>query len=293
MRVFVLGGTGSIGAPLVRCLVRRGHEVMGLARSAGSADRLRDAGAEPVEGDISDPGPWIGALDRADTVIHAADTFADDMAEVDRRLTSAILARLGARDTPPGLICTGGCWLFGDTGGRVIDESEPFDTFDAFGWAVDTIPAVLGAASVTGMILHPAMVYDGVGGVFEQFAGPARAGDPVPVTGSAETYWPLVHAEDLAELYALMAERPRRGLQYHGSVMEGVQVGEIAKAVARRFGAPEELRVVPVEEDVAALGAWAGGRALSQRISGERAMRELGWAPKHRDVFADIAAAKI
>ena len=293
MRIFVLGGTGSIGVPLVRCLARRGHHVLGLARSATSADRLRDLSAEPIEGDITDPEAWIGALDHADSVIHAADTFGDDMAEIDRHLTAAMISRLGSRPEPVGLLCTGGCWLFGDTGGEVIDESAPFDTIDAFDWMVDTIPAMLNAENVNGMILHPAMVYDGVGGVLDQFSDAARSGGPVPVTGSAETYWPLVHAEDLAELYALMAERPRRGVQYHGSAIDGVRVGDIATALARRFGVAQDLRIVPVEEDVAALGAWAEGRALSQRISGERAMRELGWAPKHLDVFADIASAKI
>ena len=263
MRIFVLGGTGSIGTPLVRCLVRRGHQVMGLARSAASADRLRDAGAEPVQGDITDPGAWIDVLDRADSVIHAADTFDDDMADIDPRLISAMIGRLGSRPEPVGLICTGGCWLFGDTGGEVIDESEPFDTLKAFAWMVDTVPAVLNAEKINGMILHPAMVYGGIGGVFEQFSDAARSGGPVPVTGSAETYWPLVHAEDLAELYALMAEHPRRGVQYHGSAIDGVRVGDIARAIARRFGVPEELRIVPVEEDVAALGAWAAKAAPS------------------------------
>jgi len=293
MRIFVLGGTGSIGVPLVRCLVRRGHHVMGLARSAPSADRLRASGAEPVSGDITNPEDWIDALDHADSVIHAADTFGDDMAEIDRRLTSAMIARLSSRPEPAGLLCTGGCWLFGDTGGDVIDESTPLDPLDAFTWMVDTIPAVVDAETINGMIVHPAMVYDGVGGVFDQFSDAARSGGPVPVTGSAETYWPLVHAEDLAELYALMAENPRRGAQYHGSAIDGVRVGDIASAIARRFGIGEDLRIVPVEEDVAALGAWARGRALSQRISGERAMRKLGWAPQHQDLFADIADAVI
>ncbi|MGI9413903.1 MAG: NAD-dependent epimerase/dehydratase family protein [Hyphomicrobiales bacterium] len=293
MRVFVLGGTGSIGGPLVRCLVRRGHGVMALARSPGSADRLRDAGADPVDGDIADPGPWIDALDKADAVIHAASTFGDDMAVIDRRLMDAAIARLGARDDRPGLVYTGGCWLFGDTGGFVIDETAPFDAFPSDAWATEGISTLLSAPGIQAMVVHPAMVYDGVGGVFGQFSESARAGGPVPVTQSAETYWPLVHADDLAELYALIVERPQSGTQYHGSTIEGVQVGEIARAIARRFGVPEELRVVPVEDDIAMLGAWARGRAVSQRMSGARAMRELGWNPVHRDVFADIAAAEI
>ena len=40
MRVFVLGGTGSIGSPILRELRKRGHEVWALARSDVSATKL-------------------------------------------------------------------------------------------------------------------------------------------------------------------------------------------------------------------------------------------------------------
>lgn len=37
MQIFVLGGTGIIGAAMVRELVARGHELFGLARAAPTA----------------------------------------------------------------------------------------------------------------------------------------------------------------------------------------------------------------------------------------------------------------
>jgi nucleoside-diphosphate-sugar epimerase len=51
VRVFVLGGTGSIGSALVRELVERRHDVWGLARSEVSAVKLSEFGATPVADD--------------------------------------------------------------------------------------------------------------------------------------------------------------------------------------------------------------------------------------------------
>lgn len=51
MRVFLAGGTGVIGRPLVARLLAAGHAVGVLARSEAAADKVRALGAEAVEGD--------------------------------------------------------------------------------------------------------------------------------------------------------------------------------------------------------------------------------------------------
>jgi len=45
MRVFVTGGTGTIGTPVVTELISHGHTVLALARSDSSAHALHSAGA--------------------------------------------------------------------------------------------------------------------------------------------------------------------------------------------------------------------------------------------------------
>jgi dihydroflavonol-4-reductase len=55
IRAFVTGGTGFIGANLVRLLISEGYAVRALARSTSSLDNLRGLEVELVKGDLNDP----------------------------------------------------------------------------------------------------------------------------------------------------------------------------------------------------------------------------------------------
>src|SRR5712691_2473880 len=55
MRIFVTGASGWIGSAVVPELLRAGHEVVGLARSEASAQRLEAARAIVQRGDVDDP----------------------------------------------------------------------------------------------------------------------------------------------------------------------------------------------------------------------------------------------
>jgi uncharacterized protein YbjT (DUF2867 family) len=74
MRVIVLGGYGFIGAEIVRALVRDGHEVIGLGRSAATGKRLlpeiRWIGADMARLDTSEK--WEAHLQGIDAVVNAA-----------------------------------------------------------------------------------------------------------------------------------------------------------------------------------------------------------------------------
>ena len=292
MRVFVLGGTGLIGTAIVRELVRCGHDVHGLARSDASAKKLAGLGAAPVYGDIASPGQWIGMLPHIDAMVHAACDFSPAMGEIDRRLLDVLLPALAAQPNKPRLVYTGGCWLFGATGDDVATEDTPFRPLAAFAWMAPNLQRVLDAPEIDGIVIHPAMVFEPTGGVFRRFACDARERDAVRVVASEAVRWPLVHSEDLATLYALALERASARSSYIGAAIEGLAVGRIARALAKRFHTPRQAPQIISTDDIAAeLGEWARGFALDQRLSGAKARRELGWMPKHLDPEADIAAA--
>lgn len=277
MRVLVLGGTGTVGSAIVRALIAAGHEVAGLARSPAAAERLMAAGAEPVAGDLNAPRLWTDAvMDDLDAVVHAACTFADGMGAADDALMDALLPALAATGRRPTLIYTGGCWLWGPSQDREIAETTPFDPLPAFAWMVANAARTLGAQGIRGAVVHPAMVYADAAGPFAGNEGPIR------LVGSQSVLWPLVHADDLADLYRRVLEDAAFTGHVIGVADAGIPVGDLARRAARhRADRPVELLVVPEDRIAEERGEWARGFARSQRMSGTLARTRLGWSPKH------------
>jgi uncharacterized protein YbjT (DUF2867 family) len=70
--VFVTGGTGYVGKPLIEALLARGHTVKALAR-AESASSL-PSGATAVIGNALDGTSWTAHVSPADTFVHLIGT---------------------------------------------------------------------------------------------------------------------------------------------------------------------------------------------------------------------------
>jgi nucleoside-diphosphate-sugar epimerase len=289
VRVVVLGGTGSIGSAIVRELVAREHTVFGLARSEVSAAKLREWGAAPIAGDIASASSWVPKIPHVDAIIHAACDFSTEMGAIDQNLLDVMLAALAVQPKRPRFIYTGGCWLFGPTGETAATEETAFNPPPDFAWMVPHLQRVLSTPEVEGIVIHPAMVYAGQGGVFQRFARDAVERDAIRVVGSEAVRWPLVHSDDLANLYALARDHAPAGSSYIGVALEGLAVGRVARAFARRFGTKQAApQIVDADSIVAELGEWARGYALDQRLSGAKAARELGWRPRHLDPEGEV-----
>jgi nucleoside-diphosphate-sugar epimerase len=291
MRILVLGGTGTIGTPLVRELVRAGHEVTALARSASSARKVSAAGAVALAGDIGEPQHWIDSLSTVDAVVQAAAAFSPDDEAMERHLLQALLPPLSAARRNVRFLYTGGCWLFGPNGDSVMTEDTPFAPLASFAYMVSHAQLVLDTPGIHPIVMHPAMVYEPAGGVFHQFHADAIGRKAVRVVGSEHVRWPLVHSRDLAVLYRLALERSKPHESYLGAAIEGMPVGRIARAFARAFNtADPEPEVITADAIAAELGEWARGYGLDQRLSGDTARRSLGWQPRHLDPEREIAS---
>lgn len=57
-QIFVTGGTGFVGAHVVRLLLEEGYQVKALVRPSSNLDNLRDLPVEIVKSDLNDPQLW-------------------------------------------------------------------------------------------------------------------------------------------------------------------------------------------------------------------------------------------
>src|SRR5580693_9493982 len=69
MKVFVTGGSGYLGQPVIRALRQQGHEVTALVRSQAGAAAVSRLGAAAVRGGLGDLGTLRDAGAAADGVI--------------------------------------------------------------------------------------------------------------------------------------------------------------------------------------------------------------------------------
>src|SRR5688572_26047622 len=77
MNIFIAGGTGAIGRFLVPLLVKAGHKVVALTRSADRTSLLAQMGATPVVGDVYDEVRLarLVAESEAELVMHQLTAF--------------------------------------------------------------------------------------------------------------------------------------------------------------------------------------------------------------------------
>ena len=103
MRVFVTGGTGTIGSAVVSELLRSGHDVVALARSERSATALETAGASVLRGSIADPDVLRSGAASTDGVISLA--FGRDYSDAEA-LSAAITEEAIALEALGGPSCS-------------------------------------------------------------------------------------------------------------------------------------------------------------------------------------------
>ena len=285
MKVFLTGATGYIGSAVAERLRAAGHQLTALARSDSSAAKLESAGIQPVRGDFSDPKSIGQAARAADGVISLATTYDPS---IDGPAIDAVLEALAGSNKC--FIYTSGIWSHGDTGGKVVDETSPPNPAELVRWRQNVEQRVLDGAKrgVRSVVIRPAIVYGRGGGIPAGFVESARKEGAARYVGTGRNRWPLVHVDDLADLYLLALENAPAGTLLLGVSGPSRPVSEIAAAASRGAGAGGQTVATPLEEARKKMGPYADALALDQQASGRRAQDLLGWNPRRLDPLEDL-----
>jgi len=313
MRIFVAGATGTLGLPLVRALASRGHEVVGLTRSAGKVGVLEQAGAAAAVADALDEGRLEQVLRaaRPDCVFHlltalpkGAPLRAGHMKATNElrvrgtaNLLRAAVAAGAKRLVAESMIFAYG---FGDHGDVPKVESDALQPREPHAWLQETVDSLraleeqLLAADARGEIEAVPLRF----GLFY--------GSKVPSTAftvkmlrrrlarvkGARGVGSWVHLDDAVEACIAAMERGRAGEIYNVVDDEPVGMNEWMLEAARALGAgrPFSAPLWLLRLLMPYMGAVFETRLP---VSNRKAKAELGWLPQYRsyrDGLREVAA---
>jgi nucleoside-diphosphate-sugar epimerase len=294
MRVFVTGASGHIGSAVVVELLQAGHQVVGLARSDGSAAALTAAGAEVRRGDLDDLDGLREAAAAADGVVHLA--FKHEAmrsgdfpgaVSADLRAIEAIGAALEGSGKP--FVSTSGTLMLTlagitDRPGTEQDVLEAGPRIDA----ENTTIALAGREVRSSVVRLPPLVHSALDhhGFGPALIAIARDKGVAAYVGDGSNRWPAVHTLDAALAYRLALESAPAGSRLHAVADEGVPFREIAGVIGRKLGLPSAgIAAEDANEHFSYLGGFVG---LDNPISSALTRRRLTWEPSHPGLIEDL-----
>jgi nucleoside-diphosphate-sugar epimerase len=266
VNVFVTGGTGFVGAHLVKALLSRGDRVAALVRRPALAERLGWGNdVRLIRGDLDDETALREGCAGADVVYHVAGQIAArDAAEfmaTNRDGTANVLEAArdgGARR----VLFVSSLAVAGPTSpGQPIDETRapaPVTDYGRSKLAAEVLVRAMPAA-LPWTIVRPPVVYgEWDRGTLKIFQLAARGVAPVFGDGSQELS--VIHAEDLARALIAAATAPAAvGRVYFAAHPAVTTSRALVLAAGRALGRARAPRILPVPPLVARGVLWAAG----------------------------------
>ena len=263
MNVFVTGGTGFVGAHLVKALRARGDAVAALVRRPALADQL-GWGPEVriVRGDLDDEAALRQGCAGADVVYHVAGKIAArnaaEFMATNRDGTANVLEAArdgGARR----ILFVSSLAVAGPTTpGYPIDETRAPRPVTDYGRSKLAAEVLVRAMPLAWTVVRPPVVYGewdrGTLKIFQL----ARRG-VVPVFGDGSQELSVIHAEDLARSLIAAATSPAAvGRVYFAAHPTTTTSRDLVLAAGRAAGG-RVPRIVPVPPLIARGVLWAVG----------------------------------
>ncbi|MGH7673299.1 MAG: NAD-dependent epimerase/dehydratase family protein [Gemmatimonadales bacterium] len=261
MNVFVTGGTGFVGAHLVRALRARGDHVTCLVRRPARAERLGWRDVRLVRGDLDDAEALRQGCAGAEIVFHAAGKIvARDAAEfmATNRDGTANVVEAAQEHGVARIVLVSSLAAAGPTvPGQPIDETRPPAPVTDYGRSKLAAEVLIRAMPVPWTVVRPPVVYgEWDRGTLKIFQLARRGVAPVFGDGSQELS--VIHAQDLARALVAVATSPAaQGRVYFAAHPVPTTSRALLLACGRALGTTP--RVVPVPALVARSLLWTVG----------------------------------
>ncbi|MEO8077900.1 MAG: NAD(P)-dependent oxidoreductase [Acidobacteriota bacterium] len=301
---FVTGAAGFIGTKLVKVLVALGHQVFGLARCAGAAERVRRAGAIPVMGDLLEPGQWQDEA-AADWVFHLPPHLTHGRRVTRRRgasigparvLMDAHLLDAVAAGATRRIVYVADARWYGATGPRAITEDQPPRPLAGGRYltpALDRLDGYL-TAGLPIVTAFPGWVY-GNGSWFRQrVIEPVMAGNRVMQFGKTGPWVSPIHVEDCARALVHLAEHGEIGGRYFLVNSDPIRLHEFAGMFARLANRPLRVWRVPAAAGRLVVGPAQVGDLQADAVFSNIRLRGIGfrfWYPTLEQGLKQICGA--
>lgn len=306
MKALVTGANGFTGSHLVKALLERGDTVVGLVRQSSNRSRLADRPIELVYGDITDRAALRKAMTDVDVVFHTA-AYVElglvneaEMERVNREGTRAVLA-VAQELAIPRLVYCSTIGVYGDTQGRVVDETfertqKGFSSaYDRTKYEAQQLVDQAAAQGLWACSLMPS----GILGPDDPHFGPVvqlflKKRLKFWVGGSRITG--IVHVDDLVSALLLAAEKGQPGGHYIISTGD-LSTREMFAYLGKQAGIPVPTEVPELLvrllgnllDPIGRLLKWNPPLSRERvhyvydrcvRVDASKARRALGWQPR-------------
>ena len=275
MRVLIVG-CGYVGLPLGVELVRLGHEVFGLRRSAAAENEMKAAGIQPLFGDVTRPETLARLPREFDWVVNcvAAGGGADDYRQVYLQGTRNLIewlapasAEASARQALKKFVYTSSTSVYGQTDGSQVKESSPTEPLaETAKILVETEKVLLAAVAerkFPAVILRVAGIYGPERGHwFKQFLK-----DEARMEGDGSRFLNMIHRDDLIGCIIAALKNGRPGEIYNAADDEPVSQLHFFQWLAQALDKP----LPPSEPD-----ADRKRGVTNKRVSNRKLKMELG-----------------
>jgi len=307
MKALVTGASGFTGSHLVKALEQQGHQVVALVRKTSDLSRLSGSQAQLVYGDITDRSALQTAMNGVDWLFHTAAYVelgivdAAKMHQINVEGTRAVLETAAQNSNLAKLVYCSTIGIYGDTGGRVIDEQFQrqqvgfSSAYDSTKYEAQQLVNQVAAQGLPVVSLMPS----GIFGADDPHFGPvlqAFLNGKLKLWAGGERITGIVHVDDLVAAMILAAQKASPGAQYIISTGD-MTTRAMFDFFSRETGIPAPWEVPKplvqlagnLLDPIGRLSGWQPPISRERvhyiyercvRVDGSKARDELGWQPR-------------